>query len=253
MHIDWWTLALQAANVLILIWILARFFFRPIADIVTQRQQETKKLFDEADAARKQAADTRAQAEKARAEFAVERDRLLAEAQKAAQAEKAKLEQEAAQAAAKLRRESEAAIARDRAAAESQIVDHAGMLSVDIARRLLERVPSNLALDAFLTVLCDEIGKLSAEARGAFVAAAMSGRPVEVVTQGPLGEGEADHIRIALTQAFGAELPLTFRSDAKVLAGIELHSHNVILRNSWRADLERIREELDRERNSNQP
>ena len=59
MHIDWWTLALQAANVLILIWILARFFFRPIADIVTQRQQETKKLFDEADAARKQAADTR--------------------------------------------------------------------------------------------------------------------------------------------------------------------------------------------------
>jgi F-type H+-transporting ATPase subunit b len=253
MHIDWWTLALQTVNVLIFIWILARFFFRPIADIVAQRQQETKKLFDEADAARKQAADTLAQAEKARAEFVAERDRLLAEAQKAAQAEKAKLEQEAAQDAAKLRRESEAAIARDRAAAESQIVDHAGMLSVDIARRLLERLPSNLAVDAFLTVLCDEIGKLSAEIRGAFVAAATSGRAVEVVTQGPLGEGETDHIRIALTQAFGAELPLTFRSDAKVLAGIELHGHNVILRNSWRADLERIREELGRERNANQP
>jgi F-type H+-transporting ATPase subunit b len=253
MHIDWWTLALQTVNVLIFIWILARFFFRPIADIVAQRQQETQKLFDEADAARKQAAATRAQAEKARAEFAAERDRLLAEAQKAAQAEKAKLEQEAAQDAAKLRRESEAAIARDRAAAESQIVDHAGMLSVDIARRLLERLPSNLAVDAFLTVLCDEIGKLSAEIRGAFVAAATSGRAVEVVTQGPLGEGETDHIRIALTQAFGAELPLTFRSDAKVLAGIELHGHNVILRNSWRADLERIREELGRERNANQP
>jgi len=35
-----------------------------------------------------------------------------------------------------------------------------------------------------------------------------------------------------------------------VLAGIELQGHNVILRNSWRADLERIREELSRERHA---
>jgi F-type H+-transporting ATPase subunit b len=252
MHIDWWTLALQTVNVLILIWILARFFFRPIADIVAKRQQETKKLFDEAEVARKQAADTRAQAEKARAEIAGERDRLLAEAQKAAQADKAKLEQEAAQDAAKLRRESEAAIARDRAAAERQIVDHASTLSVDIARRLLERVPPNLALDAFLTVLCDEIGKLSAEARGAF-AAATTERPIEVVTQGPLSKQETNRVRDALKQAFGAELPYTFRSDPEVLAGIELHSHNAILRNSWRADLQRIRQELSREQSANQP
>jgi F-type H+-transporting ATPase subunit b len=252
MHIDWWTLALQTVNVLILIWILARFFFRPIADIVAKRQQETKKLFDEAEAARKQAADTRGQAEKARAEIAAERDRLLAEAEKAAQAEKAKLEQEAAQDAAKLRHESEAAIARDRAAAEKQIVDHASTLSVDIAGRLLERVPPNLALEAFLTVLCDEISELSAEAHSAFAAATMD-RPIEVVTQGPLSDEEAARFRNALKQAFGAELPLTFRSDPDVLAGIELHGHNVVLRNSWRADLERIREELSHERHANEP
>ena len=32
MHIDWWTLALQTVNVLVLIWLLARFFFRPVMD-----------------------------------------------------------------------------------------------------------------------------------------------------------------------------------------------------------------------------
>lgn len=252
MRIDWWTLALQTVNVLILIWILARFFFRPIADIVAKRQQQTRKLFDEADAARKQAAEIRGQTEKARAEIADERDRLLAEARKAAQAEKAKLEQEATQDAAKLRRESEAAIARDRAAAEKQIVDHASTLSVEIAHRLLERVPPNLVLDAFLTVLCNEIGKLSAEARGAF-ATATTDRPIEVVTQGPLSGQERSHVSDVLKQAFGAELPLTFRSDPDVLAGIELHGHNVTLRNSWRADLEQIREELSRERHANEP
>jgi F-type H+-transporting ATPase subunit b len=248
MHIDWWTLALQTVNVLILIWLLARFFFRPIADIVAKRQKETNKLFAEADAARQQAAAARAQADKDRAEVAAEHDRLLADAQKSAQAEKAKLMEVAAQDAAKLRHEAEAAIARDRVAAEKMIVDHAAALSVDIAHRLLERLPAKRAFEVFLAGLCVEIGELAPEARAAFAAAATTARPVEVVTQQVLSDEEKGHVRDALKQALGAEPSLTFRDDATVLAGIELRGHNVVLRNSWRADLERIREELSRER-----
>jgi F-type H+-transporting ATPase subunit b len=252
MHFDWWTLALQTVNVLILIWILARFFFRPIADIIAKRQEETNKLFADAEAARQQAAAARSEAEKARAEVAAERDRLLADAQKSAQAEKAKLLQQASQDVGKLRRESEAAIARDRAAAEQQIIGHASTLSIDIARRLLERLPLNLALEAFLAALCSEIKNLTPEARSEFAAAATTGRPIEVVTQAPLSDQDANHIRDTLKQAFGEELPLAFRSDPKLLAGIELQGHNVILRNSWRADLDKIREELSRERHANE-
>ena len=66
MHIDWWTLALQTVNVLVLIWILGRFFFRPVVDIVAKRQAEANKLLADAAAARQQAADARADADKAR-------------------------------------------------------------------------------------------------------------------------------------------------------------------------------------------
>ena len=48
MHIDWWTLAFQTVNVLVLIWILARFFFRPVVDIVAKRQEEANKVLAEA-------------------------------------------------------------------------------------------------------------------------------------------------------------------------------------------------------------
>jgi len=250
MHIDWWTLTLQTVNVLILIWILARFFFRPIADIIAKRQEQTNKLFADAGAARKQAEEARSEADKARAEIAAEQDRLLTEAQKAAQSEKAKLLQQTSQDVAKLRRQSEVAIARDRAAAEQQVVDHAATLSIDIARRLLERLPPNLALEAFLAALCREIKNLSSEARKSFAAAATADRPIEVVTSAALGDQETRNVRDALKKAFGLELPLTFRSDPKLLAGIELQGHNVILRNSWRADLDRIREELSREQNT---
>ena len=57
MHIDWWTLALQTVNVLVLIWLLARFFFRPVMDIVVKRQEKAKKLLADAARARQQAAD----------------------------------------------------------------------------------------------------------------------------------------------------------------------------------------------------
>ena len=51
----------------------------------------------------------------------------------------------------------------------------------------------------------------------------------------------------ALKEAFGRELPIAFRSDPSIIAGIELKGKNTIIRNSWRADLDRIRQELSRD------
>jgi F-type H+-transporting ATPase subunit b len=250
MHIDWWTLALQTVNVLILIWILGRFFFRPVAAIVAKRQEETKKLLTDAALARQQAADARAEADKIRAEIGAERDHLIAEARKSAQAEKQDLLAQASQDVAKLRSEAKAAIAQDRLAAEQAIVGHAGELSVEIARRLLERFPSEIALAAFLEGLCQKVRALAPEAKANFTSATTSDQVIEIVTTAPLSKEESARVRDALKSAFGLELPFAFRADASLIAGIELHSPHAIIRNSWRADLERIREELGRGRQS---
>jgi F-type H+-transporting ATPase subunit b len=52
----------------------------------------------------------------------------------------------------------------------------------------------------------------------------------------------------ALKEAFGCELPFAFRSDPAIIAGIEIYAQNAVMRDSWRADLDRIREELNRDR-----
>ena len=44
MKIDWWTLGLQAVNVLILVWLLSRFLFKPVAAIIAERQQAATRL-----------------------------------------------------------------------------------------------------------------------------------------------------------------------------------------------------------------
>lgn len=247
MKFDWWTLALQTVNALVLIWILARFFFRPVVNIIAKRQEEANKLLADAAAAREKAADARADADKAGAEISAARDRLFAEARSSAQTEKANLLAQSSQEIAKLHSEAEAAIARDRAAAEQAIIARASELSVEIAQRLLGRLPSKVVLSAFLDGLCGALSALSSEARESLASAAAAGHAIEIVTAMPLSEEEARHVGDALTAAFGSEPPFAFRTDPALIAGIELHSRNTIVRNSWRADLDRIRGELDRD------
>ena len=243
MHIDWWTLAFQTVNVLILIWILARFFFRPVADIIAKRQGEANKLLADAAAAREEAAKARADAEKMRADIAAQRDQLIAEARKAAQTEKKALLAQSSQDIARLRSEAEAAIAQNRNAADEALVARASELSVEIAKRLLGRFPPNIAMPEFFDGLCGELRALSSEAKVSFTAVA--DQPIEVVTAAPLSAEETGHVRAALKAALGSELPLTFRTDPGLVAGIELHSPHTIVSNSWRADLDQIRKDLN--------
>jgi F-type H+-transporting ATPase subunit b len=247
MRIDWWTLALQTVNVLILILILGRFFFRPVMDIVVKRQQEANKLLGDAARARQQAADMRTAADKARAEIATERQRLVAEAQDAARTERQNLVAQASEEIAKLHSGAEAAISRDRAAAEKAIIDHASELSVDIAQRLLARFPRQVILHAFVDEICREVRALSSEARENLASAATTDQPIEVVAATALSGEETRYVGAALNEAFSRELSIAFRSDPAIIAGIELRGKNTIIRNSWRADLDRIRRELSRD------
>ena len=245
MHIDWWTLALQTVNILVLIWLLARFFFRPVMAIVVGRQAEANKLLADAAHAREEASAIRADAEQARARIAQERDRLIAEARNAAQTEQRNLLAQSAQEIANRHHEAKAAIARERAAAEAAIIDRAGTLSIDIAQRLLSRFPQQDMFYAFTDGICREVRTMPAAARESLAAATAAGHPLEIVTAAPLSSAQTQHVRDALKEAFGVELPLAFRSDPAIISGIELNGANAIIRNSWRADLDRIRQELN--------
>jgi F-type H+-transporting ATPase subunit b len=246
MRIDWWTLALQTVNVLILIWILGRFFFRPVMDIVARRQGEAEKLATDAAADRQQAADERAAAQKAHSDIGAEHDRLIAEARKAAEAEKQNLLAQAKGQIAKLRSDNEASIERDRAAAEQVIVTHASELAVDIAQRLLGRFSPDVALSVFVDGLVHELGALPDTERESLAA----DHSIEVVTAAVLSDGDKERVRTVLQQVLRREPEFAFRADAALIAGIELHCRNTIVRNSWRADLDRIAEELSRDQHT---
>jgi F-type H+-transporting ATPase subunit b len=252
MHVDWWTLALQTVNVLVLVWILGRFFIRPVTAIVAKRQDEANKLLADAEAARREAEAIRATSDKARAETDARRLGLLDEAQEEAKVEKARLVEEASREATKMRATAAATVATDRAKAEAELLRHAGELSLEIARRLLDRLPPEAALAAFTDGLCREIQTLPTESRAGLKPAA-PGEPLVVWTAFDLPDAQKQFVRARLAEALGFEPAMAFRYDEALMAGLELRGRTTIVRNNWRSDLDRIREELAGEGSTRKP
>jgi F-type H+-transporting ATPase subunit b len=244
MHIDWWTLALQTVNVLILIWLLAHFFFRPVMDIVARRQREASKLLDDAAQARHAAGEAHAKVEQERAGVAAEREELITQAHHAAELEKRNLLAQAAQEIGRRRDEANAAIDREQAAAEAAMINRAGTLAIDVAQRLLERYPAQDLLATFIDEICRDLRALSPQARQSLAAGATPEHPISFISAAQLSDAEQRKIGAAFQEVFGRDLPVAFSTDPQIINGIELHGQNTIIRNSWRADLDRIRREL---------
>ena len=50
MEFDWTTFALEALNFLVLVWLLKRFFYRPVLAVIEARRAETAKTIADAEA-----------------------------------------------------------------------------------------------------------------------------------------------------------------------------------------------------------
>ncbi len=237
MTIDWWTLGIQTVNVVILVWLLGRFFWRPLAAMIEQRRATGERMLTEAEAKRREATAALAEIERMRAGFAEEREAILAAARESAERARTARLEEAATEAAGLETAARAAISREKAAADKAWAERASHLAVAIAERLAARLDGPAVRDAFLDWLLDEIRRLPESARRAMAA---DGIALEAVSATPLEPSDQERYRARIVEAFGAHPRIAFTVDPTLIAGLELRGPHLIVSNSWRADLARI-------------
>lgn len=236
MSIDWWTLGLQALNVLILIWLLARFFWRPVAGMIEQRRAAAQTLLDEAATKRAAAEAALAEITKTRAGFAQEREAILATAKAEATTARAALLAEAGKEAETLQHAAQEAMDAAQQAASQSWRDHASRLAVDIAARLAARLQGEAVQAAFLESLLSEIRALPGAARQAPALDVFSATEIPPAAQ--------TSIAAQITAALGTAPQLTFQTEPTLIAGLELRGAHLSIKNSWRADLDRILQDL---------
>ncbi|ACB96350.1 F0F1 ATP synthase subunit delta [Beijerinckia indica] len=237
MHIDWWTLGLQAINVLILIWILSRFLFKPVAAIVEARRASIARLLDEAHATRVAA---EAEREKARQEvtsLATARAAALQKAEDEAKAETETILANARSEAGKLREAAKADIARARQDEAAAMADHASQLAVDIAGKLLSRLPEEARISGFIEGLAQGLAALPEAIRTNIGA---TDAPVQLKAARALTEAETQACRVRLSEALGHPAEIAVDVRPELIAGLEIDMPHAVVRNSFRADLTRI-------------
>ncbi len=242
MRIDLWTLALQTVNVLILIWILSRFLFRPVVAIIEERRAAAAKLLSDAETERKQAIAARTAAEVETARIAAGRDEVLRQAAADAESQRAAALASAREEVDRMRAAAETEMRSARAADEAAASDRSARLAVDIAGKLLARLPDSARIDGFVEGLAKALASLPEESRDGLAGA---GAP-RLVAARPLSPSETQSCREALAKALGQPLDFDVAVDPGLIAGLELETPHAVVRNSFRADLNRIVEELTR-------
>jgi F-type H+-transporting ATPase subunit b len=241
MTIDWWTLGIQAVNVFILVWLLAWFFWRPVAAMIEQRRATAQKILTEAETKRGQASDALAEIQRTRAGFEKERETIIAAAHRTAEQMRTALLASAASEVAMLEASARATIEKEQDAAKAAWAEQANLLAVEIAGRLVGRLGGAAVSAAFLDWLLQEIRMLPAPMRDAVAA---NGVILEAISAAPIEPGDQERYKTLIGEAFGARPQINFKLDPALIAGLELHGPHLVIANSWRADLTKIRSGL---------
>jgi F-type H+-transporting ATPase subunit b len=171
MLIDWFTVAAQALNFLILVWLLKRFLYQPVLDAINAREQRIAQQL--ADAAAKEAAASKERDEFARknAEFDSQRAALLGKASEEAKAELQRLLEQARKEADALRSRLQDALRNERDALSAEITRRTCDEVFAIARKTLADLATAGLEASMAQVFIERLGALSGADKKALAAA----------------------------------------------------------------------------------
>jgi len=220
--IEWFTVAAQIFNFLILVWLLKRFLYGPIIKAMDKREETIRNRLQDAEAQRADAHKRAEEFAQRKAELEKQSEEMLTEARGTAEAEHKRLIDEArADADAskerwqkELRREQDAFLRDVRRTVGSEAVHVAGRALAEIADARLESQTAK--------VFVDRLNGLEEKEREA-IQSAMGGDGEVVVRSAFELEGATlDQIGAALKAVLGRDVKVHAEQSDELLCGIEL-------------------------------
>lgn len=239
MNFDSTTFVLEVLNFLVLVWLLQRFFYRPVMEVIERRRAEEAAVITGAQALRDEAMGLKTEYEARLARAAEDRDRAMA-----------KLDGEIAQERARRlaaievevdaeRQRREALEARERSERDAERERRAIALAARFATRLLARVASPELEDKLIELAQADLHAIGPDQRAALQAAlGKPGARVKVLTAYPLGPARRSALSTALRTLAGQTLAIEFAEEPTLEAGLCITVGPWVLMASLRDELE---------------
>lgn len=223
MLIDWFTVAAQVVNFLILVWLLKRFLYRPILDAIDAREKRIAAELADADAKKAEAQRERDVFQRKNEEFDRHRATLMSRATDEAKAERQQLLDEARQAADALGAKRQEALRNDAHNLNQAISRRTQQEVFAIARKALTDLATTSLEDRLVEVFIRRLREMDCQAKaGLAEALATASEPALVRSAFDLPAEQRAAIQSALNATFSSEIHIRFETAPHLVGGIEL-------------------------------
>ncbi len=226
MLIDWFTVGAQALNFLILVWLMKRFLYKPILNAIDAREKRIAKELADADATQAEAGRERDEFQRKNAEFNEQRAALLSKATDEAKAERERLLDEARKAADALSAKRQESLANDARNLNRAITRRTQDEVFAIARKALTDLATTSLEERMGEVFTRRLRGLNGEAKHILAEALRTAaEPVLVRSAFDLPADQRAAVQNALNETFAADIHLRFETAPDLVSGIELSSN----------------------------
>ena len=153
-----WTALFTFCNMLITFAVLKKFLFKPVKQMIDDRQQEIDTMYADADAAKQKAADLEKEYADHLQSIKDERDTMLREATARAQKREEEIVNEANQKAAEIKARAEENIERDKQRAVNDIKNEISDIVIMAASKVVEKEISAKDNEAIIADFLQNVG-----------------------------------------------------------------------------------------------
>lgn len=134
-----WTFIAQICNLFLQVYLIKRFLFKPINNILAKRKEMADAQIQDAVKAREEAEAMKSQYEQDMIQAKNKANEIVVSAQKTATAQSEEILREASRQAAAMKNKAEADIEQEKRKAVNEIKDEIGGMAMEIAGKVIER------------------------------------------------------------------------------------------------------------------
>ncbi|WP_323844211.1 F0F1 ATP synthase subunit delta [Microbulbifer magnicolonia] len=228
MELSWSTFLLEIVNFLVLVWILKRFFYKPLQSVIARRQQNVETQLAEAAQTRQQAVELQQQYEARLDEWQRERRSAHEDLQRELRAERARGEKDLQETLQQQRQKAETVERRRQSELQRQLERQALEQGGQFAARLLQQGSGPELQQRLLELLLHSMSALSEERlqalRQSIAEAGMAeaGKVAEITSAFPLTQPQRRQLQHTVREILHRDLTCHFVEDPELLAGLRI-------------------------------
>ncbi len=226
MLINWFTVLAQAINFLILVWLLKRFLYKPILRAIDERAKGIATQLAEAEAKKAEAQKERDDFQHKNEAFDQERAALLKQAADEATAERQRLLDEARRDADALRAKRQDALRTEQCNLNQEIIHWTEKQVFAITRKTLMDLADTSLEERMGDVFVQRVRALTGAAKEQLAAAfKTSNQTVSVHSAFDLAPAQRNAIESAVKDTFAPDAHVQFETAPELVSGIELSTN----------------------------